>query len=93
MSTPMAMSGLGARRPLAAFRDGWVVVRRDLAHFRYAPTRLLGHLAFPVLMVVLFGYLLGSAIQAPGGDYREYLIPGLFAFGQITVAAIPAAAA
>ncbi|WFE20856.1 hypothetical protein O7621_23760 [Solwaraspora sp. WMMD937] len=31
-------------------------------------------------MVVLFGYVLGSAIQVPGGgDYREYLMPGLFA--------------
>ena len=31
-------------------------------------------------MVVLFGYVFGSAIQVPdGGDYREYLMPGLFA--------------
>lgn len=75
------------RRSLAALGDGWVIVRRDLAHFRYAPTELAGHLAFPVIMVVLFGYILGSAIRAPGGNYREYLMPGLFAFGQITVAA------
>lgn len=76
------------RRSLAAaVGDGWVIVRRDLAHFRYAPAELVGHLTFPVIMVVLFGYILGSAIEVPGGDYREYLMPGLFAFGQITVAA------
>jgi ABC-2 type transport system permease protein len=31
-------------------------------------------------MVVFFGYIFGSAIKVPGGaNYREYLIPGLFA--------------
>lgn len=36
-------------------------------------------LAFPVLSILLFGYVFGSAIVVPGGgDYREYLMPGLF---------------
>lgn len=80
------------RRSLNALGDGWVIVRRDLAHYRYAPTELVGHLAFPVVMVILFGYILGSAIQVPGGNYREYLMPGLFVFGQVTVAASAAVA-
>jgi ABC-2 type transport system permease protein len=30
-------------------------------------------------MLVVFGYIFGSAMQAPGGgSYREYLMPGLF---------------
>jgi len=80
------------RRALNALGDGWVIVRRDLAHYRYAPTQLVAHLAFPVIMVILFGYILGSATPVPGGNYREYLMPGLFAFGQITVAASAAVA-
>ncbi len=36
-------------------------------------------LAFPILSILLFGYVFGSAIVIPGGgDYREYLMPGLF---------------
>jgi ABC-type multidrug transport system permease subunit len=37
-------------------------------------------LLFPVLMVLMFGYLLGGGMDVPGGgDYREFLLPGLFA--------------
>ena len=35
-------------------------------------------------MVLLFGYVFGSAITVPGGGgYREYLMPGLFAMSAI----------
>ena len=30
-------------------------------------------------MVLLFGYVLGSSITVPGGNYRAFLMPGLFA--------------
>jgi ABC-2 type transport system permease protein len=59
--------------------DGWTLVRRNLAHLKHAPGELVGALVFPVIMIVLFGYIFGSAIPVPGGNYREYLIPGLFA--------------
>jgi ABC-2 type transport system permease protein len=36
-------------------------------------------LGAPVVMVVLFGYISGGAITVPGGGYRAFLIPGLFA--------------
>lgn len=68
------------RRPLQDLADGWTIVRRDLAHLRYNPAQLLGELLFPAIMVVLFGYIFGSAIAAPGDNYRGYLMPGLFAF-------------
>ena len=35
-------------------------------------------------MVVMFGYIFGSAIHVPGGNYREYLMPGLFAMTAVT---------
>jgi len=61
-------------------RDGWTVTRREFGHIRYEPGQLVGALIFPAVMVVLFGYVFGSAIKVPGGgSYREYLIPGLFA--------------
>jgi ABC-2 type transport system permease protein len=60
--------------------DGWILVRRELWHLRNQPGQLVSALIFPVALVVLFGYVFGSAIAVPGGgDYRAYLMPGLFA--------------
>lgn len=65
--------------------DGWTIARRDLAHLRYEPGQLVGALLFPAIMVVLFGYVFGSAIPVPGGgDYRDYLMPGLFVMTSVT---------
>lgn len=63
-----------------AFADGLTLVGRELGRLRHDPGELVAALMFPAVMVVLFGYVFGSAIQVPGGgDYREYLMPGLFA--------------
>jgi ABC-2 type transport system permease protein len=36
-------------------------------------------LLFPVLLVLMFGYLFGGAMTVPGGgDYKEFLLPGMF---------------
>jgi ABC-2 type transport system permease protein len=41
-------------------------------------------LLFPVLTVLMFGYLFGGAMAVPGGaDYREFLLPGMFALTMI----------
>ncbi|MFF4989487.1 ABC transporter permease [Streptosporangium saharense] len=62
-------------------RDAWSVAGREFSQIRHRP----GALVVPAVMVVLFGYLFGSAIAVPeGGDYREYLIPGLFAMNAVT---------
>ncbi|WP_336215408.1 ABC transporter permease [Nonomuraea sp. LPB2021202275-12-8] len=60
------------------FTDGLTLVGRELGRLRHDPGELIAALIFPAVMVVLFGYVFGSAIQVPGGDYREYLMPGLF---------------
>jgi ABC-2 type transport system permease protein len=60
--------------------DGATLVGRTLGHIRRAPGELIGALIFPALMVLMFGYVFGSAIGVPGGgNYREYLMPGLYA--------------
>jgi ABC-2 type transport system permease protein len=70
--------------PLARIRwtltDGLTLVWRNLAQLKSQPGELVGALVFPAIMIVLFGYVFGSAIKVPGGgNYREYLLPGLFA--------------
>ena len=63
-----------------AFTDGAAAAERVLTKLRHDPTAIALTLGSPVVMVVLFGYIFGSAITVPGsGDYRAFLIPGLFA--------------
>ena len=62
-----------------ALADGYTITRRNLAHIRHVPEKLLGVTIMPVVFVLLFGYVFGSAISIPGGeDYRSYLLPGIF---------------
>ncbi|MBO2454650.1 ABC transporter permease [Actinomadura barringtoniae] len=59
--------------------DGITLIGREVARLRQEPGELIAMLIFPAIMVVLFGYVFGSAIKVPGGgNYREYLMPGLF---------------
>ncbi|MBX6765575.1 MAG: ABC transporter permease [Actinomadura rubrobrunea] len=68
-----------------AFADGMVLVGREMSRLRQEPGQLIAALIFPGVLVVLFGYVFGSAIRVPGGgDYREYLMPGLFAMVTFT---------
>jgi len=63
-----------------AFSDGWTVTRRDLMQWARQPAPVIVGLLFPVLLVLMFGYLFGGAMAMPGGgDYKEFLLPGMFA--------------
>ncbi|WP_055480916.1 ABC transporter permease [Sphaerimonospora mesophila] len=59
--------------------DGWVIARSYLIHLVRNPTAILNLLFYPMVMVLLFGYVFGSAMNVSGGgDYREFLMPGMF---------------
>ena len=64
---------------IAALREGWIVTQRDLKHWVREPwTPILG-IAFSVMLLLVFGFLFGGAIEVPGGgDYLDYLLPGMF---------------
>lgn len=70
------------------FADGVTIVVRNLNHLRRAPGQLVAELIFPIIMVLLFGYVFGSAIHVPGGNYREFLMPGLFAMTAVSSVAV-----
>lgn len=62
-----------------AMSDGWTLVRRGLTHYVRQPANIAWQLGFPIVLVLLFGYVFGSGMSVPGGgDYREFLMPGLF---------------
>ena len=58
-------------------QDTLTMTRRNLAHVRQIPEKLLDVTIQPVMFVVLFAYVFGGVIAVPGGNYREYLIAGV----------------
>jgi ABC-type multidrug transport system permease subunit len=67
-----------------ALADGWTITLRDLNHWARQPWLLLVGLLFPVLIVLMFGYVFGGAMTVPGGgSYREFLMPGIFALTMV----------
>ncbi|GAA1592364.1 ABC transporter permease [Kribbella sancticallisti] len=67
-----------------ALADGWTIARRDLVHWRMQPGPVIFAWFFPVLMLLMFGALLGGAMVVPGGDsYYELLVPGIFALAML----------
>ncbi|RST10006.1 ABC transporter permease [Streptomyces sp. WAC05374] len=61
-----------------AVADSWTITRRELAHWAREPVQVVVGLAFPVMMLLMFGYLIGGG-RGVEGEYIDYLIPGMFA--------------
>jgi ABC-2 type transport system permease protein len=62
-----------------AIADGWTMTRRNLAHVGRAPEEIVIYFSLPIMFVLVFGYVFGSGMAVPGGgDYREFLLPGVF---------------
>jgi ABC transporter DrrB family efflux protein len=59
--------------------DALAVTGRNLLRYRRIPTLLLFSTIQPVMFVLLFAYVFGGAIDIPGVDYINYLMPGIFA--------------
>lgn len=59
--------------------DGWTMTRRNMAHVVRAPEEIVIYFSLPIMFVLVFGYVFGSGMAVPdGGNYREYLLPGVF---------------
>ncbi|WP_406285516.1 ABC transporter permease [Embleya sp. NBC_00896] len=62
-----------------ALSDTTTLATRILLYYRHSPGLIVVSLVTPAALVLVFGYVFGSAMSVPGGDYREFLMPGLFA--------------
>jgi ABC-2 type transport system permease protein len=63
-----------------ALADAWTITLRDVNHWVLRPGTVIVGWVFPVMIVLMFGGLFGGAIGVPGGgDYFEFLMPGMFA--------------
>src|SRR5690242_6478044 len=61
------------------FADGATVAKRNLIKIKRVPDLLVFSTISPIMFILLFAYVFGSAIHVPGVGYREFLIPGIFA--------------
>ncbi len=61
------------------FADASVIAQRNIIKIKRVPEILMFVLISPIMFVLLFAYVLGSAIDIPGGSYREFLMGGIFA--------------
>lgn len=54
------------------------MARRNLRHILRSPELVMYGLMQPVMFILLFTYVFGGAINVPGGDYTQFLLPGIF---------------
>ena len=68
--------------------DTLTITRRNLLALTRIPEALFFSTVQPIMFVLLFRYVFGGAINTPGTDYVNYLMPGIFvqtvAFGAVS---------
>jgi ABC-2 type transport system permease protein len=61
-------------------RDSWTEAWRHMIEIPRSPDLVLFTLIQPVMFVLLFVYVFGGSLVVPGyDDYKQYVIPGVFA--------------
>ncbi len=66
-----------------AVADAWTITHRALLHWTQQPGQLAVGLFFPVMTLLMFAFLFGGGMSVPGGNYREFLAPGMFALAMV----------
>ncbi|MEV2260527.1 ABC transporter permease [Streptomyces anulatus] len=78
-TTTVAPGPAGASSRLGwALADSWTMTRRELAHWARQPVAVLVNLVFPVMLLLMFTYLVGGG-RGVDGDPTEFLVPGMLA--------------
>ena len=60
-----------------AVRDTTTLTKRSLRHVLRSPDTIITTALTPIAMLLLFVYVFGSAIDVGGGEYVDYLLPGI----------------
>ncbi|MCX5335312.1 MULTISPECIES: ABC transporter permease [unclassified Streptomyces] len=61
----------------AVIHDGTAVLGRHLQKVRHAPAITVMTQTMPIVFLLFFGYVFGSALAMPGEEYRAFLVPGM----------------
>ncbi|WP_084475535.1 ABC transporter permease [Nocardia vermiculata] len=59
--------------------DSITIAKRNIIKIKRVPDVLIFSTLSPIMFVLLFAYIFGSAITVEGTSYREFLIAGIFA--------------
>ncbi len=79
MSTTAIAPTHSAGAPLRYLRDTALLTGRSLRSIPRVPERLLDVTIQPIIFILLFLYVFGSAIHVAGISYKDYLFPGIIA--------------
>ncbi|MFF4594475.1 ABC transporter permease [Amycolatopsis sp. NPDC001319] len=60
-----------------AASDYRVLIGRNLKHITRNPEMLIQAVSLPIVLLLLFRFMFGGAINLPGMNYIDYLVPGL----------------
>ncbi|HUB04938.1 MAG TPA: ABC transporter permease, partial [Solirubrobacteraceae bacterium] len=75
---PAPVPGSGGIAGVGRFiRDTALLTVRSLRAVPRVPERLLDVTIQPIVFILLFLYVFGSAIHVPGVSYKDYLFPGI----------------
>ncbi|WP_112469335.1 ABC transporter permease [Streptomyces triticisoli] len=77
-TTDAVREGDGGNSVVLALSDFWTMTRRELAHWGRQPVQVAVGVVFPVMILLMFGYLIGGGRDVDG-DYIDYLVPGTLA--------------
>jgi ABC-2 type transport system permease protein len=84
---PAAASGTLA----SAIRDGLIITWRNLKRIPRIPELAIFAVLQSIMFVLLFAFVFGGAIPIPGGgNYNDFLMPGIFAQNIVFAAGITA---
>ncbi len=77
--TDVPAPSLGERLSMVV-SDSMTIAKRNVIKIKRVPDVLIFTTLSPIMFVLLFAYVFGSAIKIPGleGGYREFLIAGIF---------------
>ena len=67
------------RKILETISDIWVMTQRDVRRYLRLPQLLLTNIILNVVLLLLFNYVFGGAIQTGGVAYIQYFLPGFLA--------------
>ena len=79
MSALVARGGFRRSAVAMTVSDTLVLARRNLMRIPRQPDLLVAYTVQPVMFVLLFVYVFGGAIETPGFDYVDFLMPGIIA--------------
>ncbi|HEM1361633.1 TPA: multidrug efflux ABC transporter permease LieB, partial [Listeria monocytogenes] len=62
---------------MKAIRDTSILFGRSMRHIMRSPDTIITVAIIPIMIMLMFVYVLGGAIQTGTDNYVDYLLPGI----------------